>query len=140
MAPGRGFGNSPVIVPLLELIATIFFSVPALHVGVERLGDDQRPFDVDGHDRVQELEAHAPEALRRPIAGARFVPGAQLAAIVVDAGVVDQHVDRHVREPRGEGSRLLDVGDVERLDANLRILRHDFGERSAEARAGDAWR
>ena len=88
-----------------------------LHILIEGLRDDQRPLDVDGHHGVEQRVLHVPKALDLPVARARLVVPLARAAVVVDAGVVDEHVDRHVLELRGERDGRVVIGDVELLDA-----------------------
>ncbi len=97
---------------------------------VEGLGDDQRALDVDGHDGVEERIFQIAEALGRPVAVAGIILRVALAAIVVHAGIVDQNVDRHVRQLRGQRGGLVRIGHVERLDAHLAaVFRRQLGER-----------
>ena len=120
-----------VIEPFVELIETIFFCRLARTLLDERLRDEQRAADVDGHDRVEQLVVELAEALRGVFAAARFVAAG--GAIAVDAGVVDQHVDRLAVELGRQRAHLVDAGDVHALDAHVRMLGDDGCQRFGHA-------
>ena len=83
----------------------------------------------------QQLFLPTDEVLRRPVAGAQVVVWLARSAVVVDAGVIEQDVDRDALEPLGECLHLFDVGDVHLLDAQERlVLGGELGQRGWDVR------
>ena len=69
------------------------------------------------------------EALPAIVSRAAFIIPGALGAVVVDPCVVDQHIDGHAGEFRGQLLRLIRAGHIQTLDPHPGIPCRKFGER-----------